>query len=405
MWKPPDAIAQRFPLVARPRPACPPLAERVQETSDLVHSAEHDGKLASAAAAQNMAALIASDCGMPELARSLCWRHTEVYLRAQPLGAQEARYALEPLVNLARLLIRGGDGDGAYQLLDTLNQAVRSRAEAVIDGRAVSFRNLTSSDDAHRQVCQWLWTVLLGDGTRALVAAGQWDRVRAHAKQHRGVGNRLFDGRQVEVLARCLTGEPASALEFLKDSTLSEAWERPVAACLTVFCLATSGEPDMTSVAAMTKDYLSLDTARELAVFRSRVGLSVLDLSESTGKPTAAEVSDRIINEAAACRDGYVAREVLAHPGCCERMSSAERHALSAAVSSAQLGQGHMPEKLLHDLMSAVAVSAVATERCLATESRRKSNHLEGLCDETGAVAREPRADYVSGRDASAPLR
>ncbi|GAU70603.1 hypothetical protein SSP35_20_00990 [Streptomyces sp. NBRC 110611] len=361
-------IARRFPLVARPRPACLPLAERVEEIADLARSARRDGKLTSAAVAQNKAALIASDCGMPELARALCWRHTEVYLCAQPLGAQEARYALEPLVNLARLLIRDGDGDGAYQLLDTLNRAARSRGEAVIDGRVLSFRNLTSSDDDHRQLCQWLWTTLLGDGTRALVAAGRWDRARAHAQRHRGVGNRLFDGRQVEALARCLGGEPASALEFLKRSTLSEGWERAVASCLGALCLAISGNPDSASVAAMVRDYLSLDCARELAVFRTRVGLTVVDLSN---RDAAAEVYDRIVDEAATFGDGYVAREVLACARYREQLSSAERRGLSAVVVSAGLGQGHMPRNLEQDLLSAVGMSAAATERALATTSLR----------------------------------
>ncbi|MEN8654357.1 hypothetical protein ABCR94_28115 [Streptomyces sp. 21So2-11] len=214
-------IAQRFPLVARPRPACPPLADRVGEISNLARAAGRDGNVTSATVASNKAALIASDCGMPDLARALCWRHAEGFLRALPLSAQEARYALEPLVNLARLRIRGGDGNGAYHLLDTLNQAVKSKTEAVIDGRAMSFEHLTQSAADHQQVCQWLWTVLLGDGTRALVVAGQWDRALAHAEQHRGVGQRLFDGRQVEVLVHCLGGQPNGALASIVHESSS----------------------------------------------------------------------------------------------------------------------------------------------------------------------------------------
>lgn len=77
-------IVKRFPLVARPRPACPPLAERVREITDLAAAAERDGNVTSATVALNKAALIASDCGMPDLARALCWRHAEAVLRAQP---------------------------------------------------------------------------------------------------------------------------------------------------------------------------------------------------------------------------------------------------------------------------------------------------------------------------------
>ncbi len=56
-------IARRFPLVPRPRPACLPLAERVQEIHDLARRANQNGDLGTGAAALNRAALIASDCG------------------------------------------------------------------------------------------------------------------------------------------------------------------------------------------------------------------------------------------------------------------------------------------------------------------------------------------------------
>ncbi|MFE0130164.1 hypothetical protein ACFWY6_00980 [Streptomyces sp. NPDC059037] len=318
----------------------------------------------SATVALNKAALIASDCGLPDLARALCWRHTEVFLRVQPLGAQEARYALEPLVNLARLHIRDGDGDGAYLLLDTLIRAVRSKSEATIDGRTVTFRHLTYSEADHQQVCQWLWTVLLGDGTRALVAAGQWDRARAHSERHHGVGQRLFDGRQVEVLVRCLGGQPTQALEFLNNSTLSEDWERPVAACLAVLCLTAAGECPVAPVETMVEKYLTLAPAPELAVFRSRVGLAVLDLSPQAQQ---AEALRRLTHEATMYSDGYVARDVLVHPVCREQMRDDELRTLSAAVASAGLGQGSIPAHLEQNLLDAVDLSAGITERHLAT--------------------------------------
>jgi hypothetical protein len=357
-------IARRFPLIARPRPACPPLADRVREISDLAHAAERDSKVNTATVALNKAALIASDCGMPDLARSLCWRHTEVFLRAQPLGAQEARYALEPLVNLARLRIRDGDGDAAYLLLDSLNRAVRSVSDAVIDGRPLSFQHLTKSVTDHQQVCQWLWTVLLGDGTRALVAAGQWDRARAHAEQHRGIGRRLLDGRQVEVLAQCLDGRPTQALSFLSSTVLSQDWERSVASCLAVLCLAAAGERSVGSVETMADHYLALDAAPELAVFRTRVGLAVLDLSPRTHQ---ADVFRRLTSEATAYGDGYVARDVLAHPACREQMNQDETQTLSAAVASAGLGGGSLPKHHLRALHRAVEQSTDQLARCLGS--------------------------------------
>lgn len=355
-------IAQRFPLVARPRPACSPLADRVNEISNLARAAAREGKVNSATVALNKAALIASDCGMPDLARTLCRRHTEVFLRAHPLSAQEARYALEPLVNLARLLIRDGDGNGAYQLLDSLNRAVKSKTDAVIDGHALPFADLTQSASDHQQVCQWLWTVLLGDGTRALVAAGQWDRAREHSEQHRGVGQRLFDGRQVEVLFRCLGGRPGEAQEYLNQSTLVEDWEHAVAACLAALCLTAASEGPAGRVETMVKHYLALASPPELALFRTRIGLTVLDLSPHARQ---AEASSRLTREATASGDGYVARAVLAHPTCRKEMSYSEHRVLSAAVDSAGLDKGDIPASLKRALRDATSVSAEVCDRHL----------------------------------------
>lgn len=359
-------IAQRFPLVARPRPACPPLADRVSEISNLARTAGREDELNSATAALNKAALIASDCGMPDLARTLCWRHAEVFLRALPLGAQEARYALEPLVNLARLRIRDGDGDGAYQLLDSLNRAVKSKADAVVGGHVLPFAHLTQSESDHQQVCQWLWTVLLGDGTRALVAAGQWDRAREHSEQHRGVGRRLFDGRQVEVLVRCLGGRPGKAQEYLNQSTLVEDWEHAVAVCLAALCLTAADEDPADHVETMVRRYLALDTPPELALFHTRVGLTVLDLSPHARQ---AEASRHLIREATAAGDGYVARDVLAHPACRKEMSLGEHRVLSAAVDSAGLDKGDIPAPLKRVLQDATSASAEVCDRHLTRRS------------------------------------
>ncbi|SBW22521.1 hypothetical protein FDG2_2765 [Candidatus Protofrankia californiensis] len=366
-------IAQRFPLVARARPTCQPLDVRIREVRELARTAAGQtgtDRLPLAAAAHNKAALIASDCGLPDLARSLCWQQYNVYLRARPPGAQTARYALEPVVNLARLRIRGGDGDGAYQLLDTLYQTVRSRTDAVIDGTPVSFRDLTGSEE-HRTLCQWLWTVLLADGTRALASAGRWDEALAHTEQHSGIGRRLLDGRQVAVVARCVAGDPASACTVLEDSAISAPWEQSVAACLTVLCLASSARPASSAIAAMVEHYLGLTPAPELLVFRGRLGLTVIDLAGGVEQPDAAQAASRLVGEAVAAGDGYAARDVLAHDGCRARLASAEEQALSASMQSSGLGRGAIPADLMADLLSAVEMSQAAAARNLAIPHSR----------------------------------
>ncbi|MBW1602369.1 hypothetical protein JJV70_09660 [Streptomyces sp. JJ66] len=362
-------IARRFPLVPRPRPASLPLTERVQEIHELARTAKQNGELAIAAAALNRAALIASDCGLPDLARELCWRHAEIFLCAQPLGTQEARYALEPLVNLARLNIRGGDGEGAYHLLDTLNRAVRQQVDAVIGGSAVSFRRLTKTAEDRRAVCRWLWTVLLGDGTRALITAGQWERAREHAGQHKGIGRRLFDGRQVTIVSLCLEGDPASALRTLEGSMPGEAWEQAVAACLALLCIATAGLSTAEAAPTAVREYKNLEATPELVVFRTRLGLTALDLCPETSR---VETASRIIRDVVASGDGFVARETLAHPACFEQMSARDRALLSEAVSVAGLGRGSITSELRRTLLEAVAVGSAAAERALRAHPCRR---------------------------------
>ncbi|MGH4002322.1 MAG: lantibiotic dehydratase, partial [Pseudonocardiaceae bacterium] len=211
---------------------------------------------------------------------SLCRQQFGVYLRARPLSGQVAKHALEPVINLARLMIRIGDGEGAYLLLDTLYQAVRSRTTSVIDGRRVPFNEFTVSDADHRTLCQWLWAVLLADGTRALAGLGRWDRALAHVEKHGGVGERLLDGRQVAILAHWSAGDSDSALSVLDDGTASEPWEHAVAACLTVLCHGGSGlRPTDSAVTAMVEHYLALEAEPPFLVFRVRLGLTMIRLA------------------------------------------------------------------------------------------------------------------------------
>jgi hypothetical protein len=362
-----DQIAQRFPLVARPRPACPPLNERVREIGDLARSAsgQTDGGLAQAAAAHNKAALIASDCGLPDLARSLCWRHSEVYLRAQPLGAQAARYALEPLVNLARLLIRDGDGDGAYHLLDTLFQTVKSHTDATIGGRRMSFQHLTETDDDHRALCQWLWTVLLADGTRALTSAGRWNDAHTHLQQHKGIGRRMLDGRQVAVIARATTGDADGALALLKETAPGEPWENAVTACLTVLCRRYADQPVDQDLAAMLDRYQLLEPTPHLAVFGTRLGLSAIDAAGGVERPGIRGVAADLIHQTMTSRDGYAAREVLAHNGCASLLTDRQAHELAEVVDACALGNRAIPPGLRADLSTALETSEVVLTRTL----------------------------------------
>ncbi|GAA4211366.1 hypothetical protein [Microbispora amethystogenes] len=146
----------RFPLVARPRPACAPLEGRVRDLCDLARSAECSNDRSTASAVFNQAALLASDLGLPDLARDWCHQHANIYLRMRPLDGAAARHALEPLVNLVRLRIRAGDGTGAFEMLNSLYQAVTTSTDTVIDGLHVPISELIATADDHRELRRWL---------------------------------------------------------------------------------------------------------------------------------------------------------------------------------------------------------------------------------------------------------
>jgi len=150
-------------------------------------------------------------------------------MQACPLDARTARLALEPVVNLARLPIRDGNGDAAYTLLDTLYQAVCNQADTVAGGIAIPASRLTRTPDDLRQIRRWLWTVHLADSPRALISAGRWHDALAHLETHNGIGQRLLDGRQVAVITRYLAADTSGALTLVQNSTATEPWEYVVA--------------------------------------------------------------------------------------------------------------------------------------------------------------------------------
>ena len=127
-------LAARFPLVPRRRPAAGPIDARAKRLAGLAAAAHRDQDADRASTAFNGAALLASDCGAADLAADWCRWHASLYLDRPRLDAHALRFALEPVVNLARLRTRAGDGIGAHQLLADLHHAVTHRTATTIDG-------------------------------------------------------------------------------------------------------------------------------------------------------------------------------------------------------------------------------------------------------------------------------
>lgn len=364
-------IAQRFPLVARPRPTCGPLTDRVREVCDLARTAaeQPDGGLSRAATAFNKAALIASDCGLPDLARSLCRRHSDICLRAQPLSTQAARFALEPLVNLARLRIRSGDGEGANLLLNALFEAVKGRSVATVDGHHVSFEHLDGTPDEHRELVRWLWAVVLADGARALTAEGRWADALTHLERHKGIGGRMLDGRQVAVIASITEENTDHALRLLRETAPGEPWEAAVTACLTVLCLRRAGRPVDHDLATMLDRYALLDRTPQLAVFHTRLSLTVIDEAGGIVEAAAHRVAADLIQHTIDGNDGYAARDVLAHRGSVSLLTGRQMSYLSELVEVCGLGRAAALSELQTNLSAALDTSKSVLIGLLATVS------------------------------------
>ncbi|MFE3601286.1 hypothetical protein [Streptomyces sp. NPDC059142] len=347
--------AQRFPLVARFRPACLPLPARVNSLTELAATAADKADQGLASTVYNQAALITSDLGVPELARSMCHQHAAAYLHACPLPGMSAIRALEPVVNLARLQIRAGHPDDGRHHLLALYDAVTTGTAAAFEGITVP-ANLTASADRH-EVRAWLWRVLLADGTRTLTTTGRWTEALAHIEEHRGIGQRMLDGRQVAVLAALTTGDTATADEVLAHTQPGEAWENAITDCLTVFCRRAAGQPVHHQVQDLVTTYLGRTNELGMTVFNTRLGLTVLDIIASTEDPAARQVVEQLHHRTTATSDGYAARETLAHPlymALATDQQAQDDHALLRACG---LETGTLPVDLSDQLAAALHTS------------------------------------------------
>ncbi|MCX4907891.1 hypothetical protein [Streptomyces sp. NBC_00878] len=346
-------IAQRFPLVARFRPACLPLPERIRALADLADTAMKKTDPGLASAVYNQAALIASDLGLPALAREMCHQHAAAYLHACPLPAMSAIRGLEPVVNLARLQIRAGHGDEGRRRLLNLYEAVEAATAARFEDIAVP-ADLTETDEDRHEVRAWLWRVLLADGTRTLTTEGRWAEALTHIEAHHGVGKRMLDGRQVAVLAALVTGDTAQATALLVDTMPGDPWEQAVTACLTVLSRRDAGQPVGGRLADLVTTYSEWKTEPGMTVFDIRLGLTVLDAIGSAEAPAAHRIVEELHRRTTEAEDGYAARENLVHPLFTAIATAGQAQDCRALVRACALRAGTIPDRLQADLTAAL---------------------------------------------------
>ncbi|MFI1487248.1 hypothetical protein [Streptomyces sp. NPDC020747] len=362
-------VAQRFPLVARFRPACLPLPQRVRALVDLADTAVKATDQGLASAVYNQAALIASDLDLPDLARAMCHKHAAAYLHACPLSGMSAIRGLEPVVNLARLQIRAGHADEGRQRLLNLYKAVESGTAARSEGVNVP-ADLTATDEDRQEVRAWLWRVLLADGTRTLTTEGRWAEALAHIEAHHGIGKRMLDGRQVAVLAALVTNDTARAADLLADTVPGDPWEQAVTDCLTVLCRRDAGQPIDGHLADLVTAYSGRETEPGMTVFDIRLGLTVLDAIGSAEAPVAHVVED-LHRRTTNAEDGYAARENLAHPVFTAIATDRQSEDCRALVRACSLRAGTIPHKLQGELTEALRACGSVIRESLETSSNR----------------------------------
>ncbi|MFI6434451.1 hypothetical protein [Streptomyces sp. NPDC050759] len=357
MWIIPDALARRFPLIARPRPACLPLPQRVRALAELADSAAKTGDPSMASTVYNQAALIASDTGVRDMAHTLCHQHAAAYLDAAPLPGKAAIRALEPIINLARLAIRAGQYDDGRRTLLQLFDAISTNAPTTLFEDVAVPSGLTSTARDRQEVRAWLWRVLLADGTRALTTAGRWTEALAHVEAHHGVGQRMLDGRQVAVLAALTVGDTVRANSLLADTKPGEPWEVAVTDCLSIVCHRTAGLPWQHTLQNLVTKHLGALDGDDMTVFNTRLGLATLDLFTLPEGPEARLAVEELHRRAIKTSDGYAAREILAHPLCAALATDREAQECRTLLTSCALGAGTIPEELRDQLDQAVRTS------------------------------------------------
>ncbi|MCM3886835.1 hypothetical protein [Frankia sp. R82] len=365
-----DILPRYFPLVPRPKPACGSLTERLDRLHHKANLARSDDNpLVHAAEALNLAALIASDCAMPQLARDLCWRQIYRFTTGPgPYDHTTATLALQPLINLARLHTRQGDGTTAYHLHEALLRAAHTRSDLRIDGHTIPLDALVTYGEDHAKIVQWLWTILLGSGLRALCQTGQWTDAYHQALQHRGIGCRLLDGRQIAILHHATTSQSAEATSILDHSDTPDQWEHAVTAHLQFITHVLTGDRTDDGAADMADAHLTVTSAPEPVpgAFHLRLWLITTELLHITGQSSRVGIamSDQLLD--AALRDAYLARDVVTARAD-TALTDASRSQLHTTLLRSNLGTPLTAENL-----DRLLKAARQSETALAIQLRRR---------------------------------
>ncbi|WP_406003407.1 hypothetical protein [Streptomyces sp. NBC_00829] len=203
---------------------------------------------------------------------------------------------------------------------------------------------------------------MLVDGARALARVGRWTDAMA---KHRGIGNRLLDGRQIKIMSLMERGLDQQARDMIDTTAFTEPWENTIAAVLRARCRSAASPVPQPILDLVLREVTAVAAEPDpsIAAFQTRTGLAALDLAHDRTSPQLAPLRDAVAN--AAALDAYAAREVLNHPVAGLSLTSGQQQKLAAAVSTSGLGAGRLPEHHTDALAEAVDKGEVALRTLL----------------------------------------
>jgi hypothetical protein len=362
-------VALCFPLVARPRPACPPLRTRLDRVAIAARAAVaatgRQVAVREAGRALTGAALIARDCHQPDLARRISARHIELYTDlTRPLTVEEARQVVGSATSLARAhLHTGNDPDRGVAMLARILEATRGRLAITLEDLPQPLRlplgDVDSTLDEHRQLVALAQTQLVVGGTSALARAGRWADAAELARTYGGISNRLLEGRQALIISRLLDRDGNGARALVSRSDTVRDADRDVVSCLTALCATAAIRHE--AAGAMVDRYRAWTGLGEgYAYYRARYGAAVTVIARARRHPSAPEIAARAATEAVELGDGYAAQEVLRHPAVTDAVSGEVRDALDRIVESAGLSGNALTGRLLTRLDDVVDLATHA---------------------------------------------
>ncbi len=396
---PADALATTtaaFPLIREPRLHAADLTSRIDEAATfadrLAADAPAEKQIENACTVWNLAALIYADCGLTQRAVELCETQFEIFHAAWPVSGRIAIASLQPLINLIRLTRRGGDPRAAHQALVALDHAVHHAGSTTITRRTINFASFTDRPGGLGKATPWLRTVLLEDGTRALMAAHDWTAAAEHAAIYDSRPELLREARQTRIIALAHNGHAKEALAVLAATELSQPWEHAVAACLRnlIHQLVDPPKPYDVSALFAAVQLARANPDRSTTSFRTRLTLTALRLATPNAPGDAAQLAAGVAEDIITFDNALCARDTLASPAACERMTASHIASLESLTARAYLKAGAMPAPYDRRLIHILDETGPALARALA-ESTRGSIAAATSSGESRAPWREAR--------------